>query len=124
MPHRHFFRTLYVLLGTLLACFGGPLHTHGPVHVSGASTYEWVEPRLSEGAEGALVDVPAQPDHCHEPGPASLAQPSARLLPLALSAAPGDEGADTSVACHSATARRAAPGVGRAALNSLCRWRI
>ncbi|MFH8611595.1 hypothetical protein ACH4D5_29350 [Streptomyces sp. NPDC018029] len=111
---------LYVLLlAAVLACAGGQHHAHAGPHAV-------AEAQAEVAGAPAVLEAPASPDHCHEPGsgPGSAAQSSARLLPLTLGVTRASEAVRASVHRTRRAAPRALPGGGRTALNSLCRWRI
>lgn len=136
LPRLYVRNLLYVLLlAVLLVCSAG--HHQGPepgpdgpyapsgLHVAVA------------GAEGGdhlgtpSPDAPSSSGHCHElgadpgpggPGPGSGAQSSVRLYALVSPAAPAPGAQHASASRPPGSARGG--GGGRAALNSLCRWRI
>ncbi|WP_157869150.1 hypothetical protein [Streptomyces atriruber] len=109
---------LYVLLlAAVLVCSGG--HHHGQEGPHAPSTFQ-------------VADAPASPGHCHElgsgpgsgSGSGSVAQSFVRLLALVPTTAPVVHAVRASAARPLGVARGRDPGGGRAALNSLCRWRI
>ncbi|MEU6126956.1 hypothetical protein [Streptomyces sp. NPDC047123] len=108
-----------LLLCTVFVCFGGHLHAHqGPPPSSAV---------LHAGAAGGaapVLDAPAAPDHCHEPGSGSAVPSSARPLPALLAVAGQPDGGGAAVLRTRGPAPRAGPAGGRSALSSLCRWRL
>ncbi|MET8684751.1 hypothetical protein ABZV77_11095 [Streptomyces sp. NPDC004732] len=107
---------LYVLLlAAVLMCFGG--HHHGQEGPHAPSALQ-------------MADAPASPEHCHElgsgpgSGSGSVAQSSVRLLAPVPTTAPAVHAVRASAARPLGVARGRDPCGGRAALNSLCTWRI